>query len=189
MEDWVKAFITEKGGSIKADAAALLAHQIGPDLWAMANEADKLMFFADGHDITVEHVNKLVMLVSDANIFQVIDAIVEGRGSKAGLGLKTLIDDGASTSYILAMLTRQVRMVTLARDMMDRREKPQDIQSALGIKHDFVLRKTLEQAKRYQLPQLRVCYSKLLAADKAIKTSQMEPELVLTLLVEEMVRI
>ncbi len=189
LEEWIKQCVNEHGSRIRADATALLACQIGSDLWAMANEIEKLSLFAGEHEITTGHVNKLVNLAAETNIFQVVDAVVEGKCSQAELGLKNLIENGVSPSHILAMLTRQIRMVTLARDMLNRRVKQADIQNALGIKHDFVLRKTLEQARRYQLWQLKVFYDKLLEADRAIKTSRYDPELALSLLVEDLARV
>ena len=50
---------------------------------------------------------------------------------------------------------------------------------------DFVVRKTLEQARRHPLPDIVWRYNRLLEADLAIKQGQLEPELALELLVGE----
>ena len=54
--------------------------------------------------------------------------------------------------------------------------------SRLGLKSEFPLRKTLEQAQRYPLERLKSVYKRLLEADLSIKTGRYDGRLALNLL-------
>ncbi len=188
LEEWINKRVKDYGGSISRGALTALVEQAGPDLWSMANEVDKLLLFTDGKEITPRDVARLVPLAPEANIFRMIDAVVEGKSNRAEVELKKLIEDGTSPSQILAMLTRQVRMVIVAKDMQNNGCRENEIKKRLGINHDFILHKTLGQARRYHLPQLKEFYRKIVETDAAIKTSRREPELALHILVEDISR-
>jgi DNA polymerase-3 subunit delta len=115
-----------------------------------------------------------------------VDAIVEFRVQAADRLLQELLQRGASPGYLLAMLTRQVRLMVRARDAGAGRMTAAELRSRLGLSSEFVARKTLEQARRYSLPRLKQVYRQLLEADLAIKTSRYEPELALSILAAEL---
>jgi DNA polymerase-3 subunit delta len=58
------------------------------------------------------------------------------------------------------------------------------IQGKLGL-HEFALRKTIDQAARFNFTRLKAFYHRLLEADVTIKTSRYEEDLAVSILVAE----
>ncbi|MBN1369234.1 MAG: DNA polymerase III subunit delta [Dehalococcoidaceae bacterium] len=188
LATWVKQQVALRGAAITPEAARALAEQVGGELWAMANEIDKLVAYAGGRQISVTDIGCLVAWSPEASIFKMVDSVIEGKASQAEAELEILLSEGMNSGQILAMLSRQVRMITLARDMIERGLSQSEIQARLGITHDFVLRKTLQQARRHTIERLKLFYKRLVEADFTIKTSRLEPELALSVLVESLAR-
>ena len=55
----------------------------------------------------------------------------------------------------------------------------------LGVSSQFVIRKTVEQARRHSWDDITWRYNRLLEADLAIKRGRLEPDLALELLVAD----
>jgi len=168
---WIQQRVSEEGGSITSEAVSLLAELIGGNLWAMNNEIQKLLLYTQGRTIAEEGVRQLVSYAQEANIFVLVDAVVEGQVQKAQLTLYRLYQEGISPTYILAMITRQVRLIAQAREL-DSGLSQQQIQDKLGLTSNYALDKTLSQAKLYDFEHIKQAYDKLLETDLAIKTGK-----------------
>ncbi|HEX2185260.1 MAG TPA: hypothetical protein VHN78_07125, partial [Chloroflexota bacterium] len=86
---------------------------------------------------------------------------------------------------ILAMVTRQVRLLLQAKDLTQQGEAPEAIGRALGLS-PFPLRKVLEQVRHFSAPTLHAMHRRALEADLHLKTGQQEAVLALELLVAEL---
>jgi len=152
----------------------------------MTNEINKLALFTAGRRIDVEDIKAIVSSAQEANVFAMVDAILDFKAGIAEQLLEQLLQRGASPAYLLFMLSRQVRMIVLARELRRQRKTEVEIQNRLGLTSGFALRKTLEQARRYPLERLKEVYHKLLEADLSIKTGKYEGGLVLNLLIADL---
>lgn len=182
---WIQQRVSEEGGSITSDAVSLLAELIGGNLWAMHNELLKLLLYTQGHPIGEDDVRQLVSYAHKINIFALVDAIVEGQTQIAQRMLHQLYQEGISPTYILAMITRQFRLIAQAREL-DSGLSQQQIQGKLGLTSNYALDKTLRQAKLYDFEHIKRAYDKLLETDLAIKTGKYNDQLALELLVAEL---
>jgi len=163
----------------------LIAKLVGSNLWVMTNEIDKLTSFASGRQIELADVKAIVSYVQQTDVFDMIDAIVEAKSDTAEQLLQHLLRHGATPSYLLYMLTRQFRMIVRAQDMKTQGKPRREIQNKLGLFSEFVLDRTLEQARRYSLVRLREVYRYLLETDLSIKTGRYDGEFALNILVAE----
>ena len=111
--------------------------------------------------------------------------LAEGRTELAQRILHRLYDEGEAPTYILTMITRQFRLIALARELKKGLSRPQ-IQDKLGLKASYAVDKTLGQAKLYDFEGVKRAYSKLLETDLAIKTGKYSDKLALELLVTEL---
>jgi len=186
LRQWIKQQVKQEGASISPEAVNLLAKLIGGNLWTMANEISKLALFTLGRRIEAADVKGLVSFSQEANVFAMVDAILESRVGVAEQSLGRLLESGAASAYLLVMLSRQVRMIVLAKEMMGQRKSEAEIQDGLGLTSEFALRKVLGQAGRYPMGQIMDIYRKLLETDLAIKTGKYNGELALNLLVAEL---
>ncbi|MDO8568007.1 MAG: DNA polymerase III subunit delta [Dehalococcoidales bacterium] len=185
LRAWIKQRVVDAGGTISQGAVEQLARFVGSNLWGMAGEIEKLVLFTGGRRIEDNDVRAIVSSTDEANVFAMVDAILEFRADAAGQLLQKLLQSGAAPSYLLVMLSRQARLIVQAKDMASRKKPRAEIQDRLGLA-DFALRRTLEQANRYSLERLRELYHRLLEADLSIKTGKYDGELALNILVAEL---
>ena len=186
LRQWIGRRITEAGGSISSQAVDLLARFVGSNLWIVANEIDKLVLFTDGRRIEEEDVSAIVSYAQEASVFAMVDAILGFKAGAAEQLLGQLLQRGAAPAYLLVMLSRQVRMLVLVKDLKNQGKSRVEIQNKLEMTSEFVLRKALEQADKYSMARLKGVYHKLLEADLSIKTGKYESELALNILVAEL---
>ena len=182
---WIKETAEAKGASVSPAAIRSLADLVGGDLWTLDQELEKLSLYAAGREIGEADVRLMVSQVREASIFEAVDAMIDGRPEAALRLLAQLRDDGREPLYIIAMVERQLRLLALARDSMDRRLPPEELKRALGTSSDFVVRKTTDQARRHSRQDIAWRYDRLLQADLAIKQGRLDPDLALELLVGE----
>jgi len=186
LRQWIQGHVAEKGGSISPQAVDLMARFVGGNLWIMASEIDKLVLFTSGRRIEEEDIRRVVSYAQEANVFAMVDAILEFRAGRAEQLLEQLLQQGAPPAGLLVMLTRQVRMIVRIKELRSQRKSAVEIQDRLALTSEFVLRKTSEQANRYSLPRLREVYHRLLETDLSIKTGKLAPELALNILIAEL---
>jgi DNA polymerase-3 subunit delta len=185
LRAWIQQRVKEEGGHITPQALDLLAALIGGDLWAMDGEIQKLLLYSQERPIDEDDVKKLVSYVQEANIFALVDAVAEGRTGPAQQILHRLYKEGVAPTHILTMITRQFRLIALARDLEPGLSRPQ-VQDRLGLKSSYPLDKTLRQARLYDFEGVRRAYDKLLETDSAIKSGKYDDKLALELLVTEL---
>ncbi len=186
LQNWIRSRVQAKGGKISPQAVRFLADLIGNNLWVLSSEIEKLCVHAGDRHIETDDIHQLVSYAKESNIFQMVDAIVLGRMKVSSLLMHRLIDDGSAPPYLLYMITRQFRLLIQARTLLAQGETSRKVGEKLGLRSEFVLDKTLEQARGYSLERLEGAYRKLLKTDLAIKTGTMEGELALDLLVADL---
>lgn len=186
LRQWVERRVTGTGSAISPQAVALMVKFVGNDLWTMANEVDKLVLFTGGRRIEEADVRSVVSYAQEANVFAMVDAILEFRVSAAQELLQQLFRQGAAPAQLLVMLSRQVRIIFQVKEMRERGKSRSDIQSKLGLTSDFLLRKAWQQADKYSPARLHELYHKLLETDISIKTGKFDGELALDMLIAEL---
>jgi DNA polymerase-3 subunit delta len=185
VQAWIKERVAGLDGRITAQAVALLSRLVGSDLWSIANEIEKLTLFAGDRPIEASDIEALVGNTQEVSVFALIDAFVDSRAETAGRLLQQLLQHGAAPSYLLYMLDRQFRLIVRARELIDLGRPLPSIQTTLAIRHDFAFRRTIEQARKYDMARLKYVYHALLDTDIAVKTGRFDADLAVHLLVAE----
>lgn len=188
LNRWIDRRVKKEGGRITPGAVKLLAQLVGGNLWIMAGEVNKLSLYASGDAIDEEMVKRVVGYSQQATVFAMVDAILEFKVKAAQKALGQLLHAGGTPSYLLYMLTRQVRLILRAKELSRRGLPEREVQEKLGLTHDFVWRKTLNQAAGYSIARLKEIYTRLLETDLAIKTGRYDGELAVNILVAELSR-
>ena len=183
---WLKSVVQQKGAGISPTAISLITDLVGNDLWTLDQELEKLCLYATGRNIEEGDVREMVSQVREANIFNAVDAMIEGRPRVASRLLHQLRQDGRDASNIIGMVGRQLRFLALARDLTDHGVTQREMGSRLGITSQYALRKTVEQARQHSSQDINWRFQRLLDADLAIKRGRLEPDLALELLVADL---
>ncbi len=187
LKGWIRQSVKDAGGKISPRAVSLLADLVGGDLWIMQSEIEKLLLYRQERAINEEDVGQLVSYAREASIFALVDAIVEGRLETAQKVLHQLYLAGDSSTHILFMITRQYRLIALAKDLPPGLSSAQ-VQRNLGLSPGYAMDKAISQARRYSLQGVKDAYDKLLETDLSIKTGKYggDDQLALEFLVTEL---
>ncbi len=187
LPDWIRNRVNDKGGTIESEAAEELAAQIGSDLRLLDNEIEKLLTYRSKEKIRREDVRLLVTFVRESVIFDLVDAVGEGKTERALKLLHAHLDENAAPAYLMTMITRQFRLLLQVKDLGARGIASNAIGGRLGIK-DWMASKLWKQAQHFTLPRLEAVYDELLKTDLAMKTGRSEPTVALDMLIVQLAR-
>ncbi len=185
LRGWVQTRVMACGGSMTTQAVQLLVDLVGPDLWALSTEVEKLTLYATGRAVAAEDVEELVVSAREVSVFAMVDGVLEGNRTGAMRSLTRLLEGDSTVTYLLAMLARQVRLMVLAKEMLAQQVPQNELGARLGIASAYPLRKTLEMARRFSPQALKYLHRGLLETDVAIKTGAMGERMALEYLVAE----
>ena len=182
---WIMDRAQQSDISIEPRAAASLAESVGNDLRVIVSELEKLSLYRSGDTIRHEDVAELVSYARDASIFAAVDAILEGRSGAAIRMVHGLLQGGASPTYLLVMLARQVRLLILAKELKAEGVPGNELGNRLGLS-GYPLRKTLDQEAAFTSARLTETHRRLLEADLSMKSTGADSGLIVDMLVAQM---
>ncbi len=188
LMDWMAGRAGLYGVRIDAGAQNALANAVGEDLRTLDQEITKLaLYVGPGGTVTVEQVRLLTPHTRESSIFVIVDAISERRWQTAVAEMRKLMEEGAHPLYIFHMIYRQFSLIAQAKGLEGERLPAVAVAKRLGV-HQFTAEKVQKQALRYRKEELQFIYDRLLEADQAIKTGQMEPAVALERLIVRLTR-
>ena len=188
VPNWIQQRARDEGGEVSWDAARELAGLAGNDLRLLDQEIEKLLLYADGRPVTEKDVRGLVSRARESSVFDLVDYVGRREADKALRLLHHLLDEEQHPLSLLAMLTRQVRILIQVSELQSGRMTPDQIAKRLKL-HPFVVKKGMAQAPNFTMRQLEEAYALLVDTDWTIKTGGMEGELALDLLVVSLTRL
>jgi DNA polymerase-3 subunit delta len=187
LRNWIKREFKNYGGEIAPDALEKLIEFVGNNLWQMANEIKKLVIYRRGR-IGTKEIELLVKPKFEVDVFKTIDALAERKKNLALNLIHKHLRKGDNPLYLLAMINFQFRNLLIIKSKELKNESyPNYIQRTnkdLGM-HPYLIRKTIQQARKFSLQELKKIYQKIFQVDLDIKTGKIEPETALDLLIAE----
>jgi DNA polymerase-3 subunit delta len=178
LPGWIRARAKAHEVDLAPAAASLLAELIGADVGRLDRVIEQASLFAGSPTVTEEHVAELVVATRSRSVFELVDALGAGKREAALLLLARLFTQREAPPMILAMLARHVRQLLVAHDAICARLRPSEIASRLGLP-PFIADRIAEQARRLDGPALTTMLDELFGADLAIKSSPVDPEIIL----------
>jgi len=169
---------------IEPKAAVALASVTSGDLRRADHELVKLVSYVDGaRAINEADVTLLTPYVAEAKVFDMVDAMAEGRAQAALTMLHRLLMEKDQDPFkVYGMMVRQFRLLLTAKEFLVMGGAANQMADALKM-NPFVAKKTAQQARAFTLGQLEQIYRALLENDLKMKTGRIDPELALDLLV------
>jgi DNA polymerase-3 subunit delta len=185
MVDRIRQRARQLGGEFSLPAAGLLASLVGEDARLIDQEINKLLVYVNfQRPVQPDDVELLTASYGEGDIFEMVDALGSRDGNKAIAMLHRLLSRQDANS-IFGMVIRQFRLLLLGKEILDSGGGGNDIASALKV-HPYVARKVTAQARRFTQPDLEVIYHRLLSIDIATKSSEMDADLSLDLLIADL---
>lgn len=169
----VEALAAEAGITLEPGAVELLLERAGEDTVNVEQELKKLAAYAPpGARISKEEASRLIASGRSSPgqyaIFNFLDALAEGRTSRALGELDGLLRAGEPPLVVLSMIARQFRLLYGA--FAFRGESPEYVASALGLKSVFPAKKALAQVAGWPLELVVEALDLCARCDGAIKS-------------------
>jgi len=185
MVDWIRQRARKLGGEFSVQAAGLLASLVGEDARLVDQEINKLLVYVNfQRPVQPDDVELLTASYGEGDIFEMVDAFGSRNGNKAIAMLHRLLSHQDANS-IFGMVVRQFRLLLLGKEILDSGGGENEIVSTLKV-HPYVARKVVAQARHFTQPDLETIYRRLLTIDIATKSSEMDADLSLDLLIADL---
>jgi len=189
------------GITIESDALDTLIALASPDTGLLNSEVRKLISFVGDHGrVSAEDVRALVARTKEAVVFDLTDALGQRDAGKALCAVRDLMHQGQSGIGIVSLLAGRLRLLLVASSLMERdlippklarasrcddefkREwkavaelikphMPEERAANLAAQHEFVVYKTLREARSFTAEQLARGLRSASDADVALKTT------------------
>lgn len=169
----------ERGHTLGPEAANALVDAIGTDLAAMHDALERLsLFVGQGAAIDLAAVEACVTRVRTESVWVLVDAVSERNAAKATFAAGSLLADREPPLRILALLSRQIRMLAKVREALDHGAPPDEAARVAGAP-PFKARELAGTAKRFRAGDFERAYRVLADTDLALKGSKRPGDVVL----------
>lgn len=168
--EWAVARAAALGARLRRDAAEALVEKVGTDLHALRGEIEKLALYAgEGNDIDLAAVLAVVPGTAQVQVFDLVDAVAEGRIGEAEDILSRMLAGGEPPLRLVATLASHYRRLLEAQSLRSRGHTPAAIAREKG-QHPRYWEKIDRQARRFRRAGLVAALEALLQADADLKT-------------------
>ena len=185
LEGWLRAELRQRNLMMDRKAIDLFVNSVELDYMTAKNELDKLVIFTkNSKQITYEDVKACVGNLQIHGIFDLQDALGEKNKSKALKIAENLILNNVSVIYVATML--QKYFTTLWRINLYRNQNINDMEiKRLYLKNLYYKfrDKYLHAAGNFNIDSIEKIFCYLLDVDTKLKTSSLEPGIILAVLV------
>lgn len=182
---YLKSEVKSMGLNLSDSTLDLLIEMTAGSLSMAMQELEKLALFSDGvNPILDKDVQRLVVPAREWKIYNLVDAVLEGRIGVALTEWKTLVTSGAkiadiAISRLLPTMASQLRLIWLMKNAMDLGATPSHIPDSILSKlptspslrdlPEWRIKRLAGPAKKLSYTYLAHCFSALAEADAKLK--------------------
>ena len=183
LQGWLTQRLRRVGIEADSHAVEILAERVEGNLLAAKQEIDKLLLLSDGQAIDARTMSSLISNSSRYDVFTLVDRALEGKADDACRTLRGLREEGIQPLHILAMLTRELRVLIAIQTQV---ESGTPLQAAITQARIWknrmpLVRKVLQRSR---LSYLQIMLRQARGIDQAVKgVRKADPWLELTDLV------
>lgn len=169
---WIGSLCKREGKKIDAKTASYILEQCGTDMLLLSHEMEKLFSYAyERQMITVSDVEAVCVNQVTGKIFEMMDAITMHQQEKAISLYRDLLSLKEPPLRILALLTRQVRILTEIKGLQADNVPYGELVSKAAIP-PFTVKKYVSQCKDYTYSRLLSMFELCQETDSRIKTGR-----------------
>ena len=210
LDAWLVSRAGELGAKLSSVAADALARALGRDeaietkfggrvtevkelfsLWQADSELRKLIAHAAGREITVQDVESLVVKNENADVFDLTNAIADGKKYDALflthklLGLQTGAEEKTAIIQLNALLAEQFRSLAALQDFLHNKKTEEEILDFTGWKPGrlFMMKKA---AQKFSTSKVLDFLNKLKALDEELKSTSTPAKVLLDLIIVQL---
>jgi len=187
---WLNGQATALGLQLAPEVVHALIEQTGTSLHALVNEMEKLRVHAVGGEsptplkIGPEALAQLTAHGRHHSVFELTDAAGERRLADALVIARHLLDEGEQPVGLVAVLTRHLRRLWLAKGSLDQGDTPAALATRLGVMPRYAESLT-RQAAGFEAPHLQRLLARCVVADAQLKGGRLlKGQVIESLLIE-----
>lgn len=183
LPGWIAQEGRKKGIQLSEEAAWYLKEHLGKDLFLIERELDKLsVHLSEDREASLETVQQLVAGGRSHSVFELLRALGEKDRKGAFALLSSLLAEGEAPLMILAMLTRQWRLMAAAKEALEAGAPDSTLARKVPMPPSL-LPAFLKQVRRWKRSEIRRAFDLSLAADSQLKGGKQSASLVLEMLI------
>jgi DNA polymerase-3 subunit delta len=183
LEKWIINVAQRAGKSMDTEAVRELILFIGNDLWQLSHEIEKLVCYAKQEVIMAQDVHDIVHGRTQADMFEMIEAIISSDKNTALTLLKKQLVSGDDPFHIFSMYAYQVRILLRVGGVVQDNVGDKDTIAKLLKLHPFVVQKSMGMLNRVSFRQILSMHKRLTAIDYDIKRGNCDIKTALDLFV------
>lgn len=175
---WIQKRAQRHNFQIAQDAAHLLSDLVGNQVGNLDMAILKAGIFAKGECIEGHHIEATVAATRIHTVFELTDAIGSRNLAKASHLLRNILDGGEHGLMVLTMIVRQLRHLIYVKELSDTVPNNAAMAQRIGVR-PFVVDQLQQQARAYSLPELRKGLQLASGIDIRLKSSRLNPGVLL----------
>lgn len=149
------------------------------DVQRLENNIKKLNLLNLNRKIKQDDVKDIVADTLEEDIWKLLDEMNKAEGQPLNV-LEKILNQRVDPKYIFPMIARNIRLITMAKYLMENNYKYSEIASILRIP-PFTVGTLVQAGNKYDWNKIIGKYEKLCSLDYGIKTGKIDPKLGLTL--------
>lgn len=170
LKRWVAGQIGRENKKITETDLVYFLNKVGIDMGNITKELEKLFCYALERDvITREDIDAVCVTQISNHIFDMVNAVAEKQQKKALDLYYELLALKEPPMRILFLLTRQYRGLYQVKQLAQKGYGRKEIAEKAGL-HPFAVGKYMEQAKRFQVKELRAILEDSVDIEQRVKT-------------------
>jgi DNA polymerase III subunit delta len=177
LTPYVRDEVRAAGKKIDPAAAELLGYLVGNNLQELVSQIEKLCVYCGKQEVIgVAEVKAIVSDTKVESVFEFTDALGSKDLGRSLCMLTSMLQDGEAPLRILGAVARHYRQLWQVRELLDKKVPSGDLAKAAGI-NPYFLKKVTDQARNYQVSELKRVFERMLELDLAFKSGGMEDAL------------
>ncbi len=166
--------LKEYGLKLSPQAFRYLLEHIDSDLARIGREAEKLLIYAQGKEISLDEIQGLLFHHHEGNLFGALDALMERKPS-AIKELEAVLAGGEEASKVFFMMASQIRSLIRIQSLAQEGLSNDDIASRTGD-FSWLVAKRRKIAQATPMSRLKELIHRLHQEDLCIKRGERQPE-------------
>lgn len=144
------------GFKLEPAAARLLVQRMGAEPLRLRNELERLALWAGaGGQVTAADLEEMIADTSEAAVWSLADAVVEGDARTALRVGEQLIEQGENVTGLIYGLSSRLRSACAAAAMLEEGTPPREVESSLKM-HPYAAKQLVARLRDTDLTNLRL---------------------------------
>lgn len=174
LVEWIERRVRELGRFISRETASYLIFVCGNSMTNLMGEIEKAAAHSSTGEIKKYNIDSVCSPVLDAVVFDLTDAVTEGRFERAVEIVGELIAQKNSEVMVFTTVTRHIQRLYAAKLCESVRGGDKELMELVGSKSPYYAKKLKIAASRVTLPWLREAASLCARTDSELKGSAVE---------------